>query len=126
MTHYLGLRPDGLERERRRSARLETHVSAKYHPLSDRQEWYRGKTIDCSGAGVRVILSSFHAKPGTWIEVLLHLVGPQKTIRCKGRVVWSRLLSQLESRHVCGIAFENPRKSSYRDRFIAFLDQLDL
>jgi hypothetical protein len=90
-----------------RAPRFPLHLAVRYRAVGN-AEWRQGKTENISSSGV-LLQGSFPLQPDTAVEFMLALVsttGPRTEISCRGRVVRTIELMDLQKSTAFAVAIE--------------------
>lgn len=110
--------------EKRKDARVSVNVPLQYRMKNKSTPWESVDSVDVSNSGVRLSLAHKVAV-GSHIELDVHLPGAKKSILLNGIIMWVRPSPASGSLIECGVAFENLKRVTKKEKLISFLaDQL--
>lgn len=106
--------------ERRKEPRLAIAVPARYKHHQKGLWWKHAYTLDISQNGLR--LATQHPfSVGQGIQLKVKLPEISKPFRLEGIVVWVKPSERDPSLHTCGVALENLRRASRKEKLIGFM-----
>ncbi len=105
--------------EKRSATRVSMSIPIRYRLLENGAYWKEGETQNLSNNGVRLAIPTT-VSVGSWIEIEIQLPDAPKPVRLKGKVACC-LPSFSAGLTLCGVAFEDLRKVSQKDRLIHFI-----
>lgn len=111
----------GIVYERRRYPRFAISLPVS-HKIQGKWwgRWKKAQTVDVSQNGVRLALDT-PVPVGTRLVLSLKLPHYRKRVKLKGVVVWQKPSLNSDRLVESGIAFEDLRKSTAKDKFVTFM-----
>ncbi|MBI3615868.1 MAG: PilZ domain-containing protein [Candidatus Omnitrophica bacterium] len=105
--------------EKRGTSRVSMSVPVDYRILEEDVPFKRGRTMNLSENGARLMIPAV-VTIGSWIEIKIKVSDSAKPVRVRGVVVWvvPSFSTGLTS---CGIAFEDLKRVSRKEKLIAFI-----
>lgn len=111
---------DSALREKRKDARFNIQVPLLFRVLNQPGSWQEVETKDVSNTGIRIELEEL-APLGTRLELDVLLPGATNNIKIEGTVVWTRPAQDGQTTFECGIAFQNLKRVTGKDKFLQYI-----
>lgn len=112
--------PAPIADERRREPRFSLSLPVLHRVRGIHGTWKRGSSIDVSQNGIRLVIQE-KAEVGTRLELDIKLPQQEKRVRLEGIVIWIKPSFNSSDITECGVAFQNLRLVSKKERLIHFM-----
>lgn len=106
--------------EKRKDPRFIVSVPLRYRVKEKSIQWHDGEPSDVSNTGLRLALRT-QVPVGVEMELDVRLPDSSQNVRVQGTIVWVQPSTTTANVYECGVAFNNMKKLTGKDRLLRFI-----
>ena len=106
--------------DRRKEPRFSLSLPVNHRVKGLKLKWHHARSVDVSQNGIRLALDKA-VRIGTRLELNIKLPNLQNKIKLEGVVIWGKPSLNGSPLFECGVAFENLRNISKKERLVHFM-----